>query len=133
MIAETFKPEHLLEIDPTGQPPLLLNPAYGRALLGRGPAYTVRASTVLLCGGIAADDAGQGWLWSFVAPAAKPHFLAVHRYVMRFLEVNPRPLIATTSQNGPGCRWLEVLGFKRGEPMIGFFPGCPDQFVYRRG
>lgn len=133
MISEAFKPAHLLEIDPAGQPELLLNAAYGRALLERGPAYTVRDESILLCGGIAADDAGQGWLWSFVAPAASAHFIAVHRYVNRFLEVNPRPLVATTAQHGLGCRWLEILGFKRGEPMIGFFPGCPDQFVYRRG
>lgn len=132
MIAEPFKPEHLLEIDPTDQPQLLLNPSYGRALLERGPAYTVRAGSILLCGGIAADDAGQGWLWSFVAPAASAHFIALHRYVMRFLQVHPQPLIATTAQNGPGCRWLEMLGFHMTEPLAGFFPGCPDQFVYRR-
>jgi hypothetical protein len=125
---EDFKPEHLLAFaDP------FATLAYGHELLKRGPAYTVRAEQILLCGGIAADDAGCGWLWSFVAPAASAHFLRLHGYVKRFLEVNAQPLSATAAQTGPGCRWLEALGFARVQPMAGFFPGCPDQFVYRRG
>jgi len=132
MKADPFKPEDLLEMDPTGQLPALLTPQYGQLLLARGPAYTIRAGQILLCGGIAADDAGQGWLWSFVAPAARAQFIGVHRYVARFLEVHHQPLIATTAQRGPGCKWLELLGFVRGEPMAGFFEGCPNQFVYRR-
>lgn len=125
---QPFKPIDLLEFPPSAFRTL----GYGEALLQRGPAYTVRASTVLLSGGIAADDVGQGWLWSFVAPAASTHFIRLHGMVKRFIEVHRQPLIATTDQNGVGCRWLELLGFNRAELMSGFFAGCPDQFVYRR-
>lgn len=118
---------HLLAFDDP-----LATIAYGEALLMRGPAYTVRANSVLLCGGIAADDVGQGWLWSFVAPAARAHFIALHGFVRRFIEVYDKPLVATATQNAVGCRWLEMLGFKRHESMPGFYPGCPDQFVYRK-
>ena len=128
MTHEDFSPVHLLAFqDP------FATLAYGEALFKRGPAYTVRSERILLCGGIAADDAGQGWLWSFVAPAASAHFLKLHGYVRRFIEVHAQPLIATTPQHGPGCRWLEVLGFRKDRPLPGFYPGCPDQFVYRRG
>lgn len=124
---EDFSPVHLLNFNDR-----FATLAYGEALASRGPAYTVRASTVLLCGGIAADDAGHGWLWSFVAPAARPHFIRLHGYVKRFLQTHPQPLIATADQRGVGCRWLEALGFERERDLPGFFSGCPDQYVYRR-
>lgn len=123
---EDFSPVHL-----TAFPDPLATVAYGQELVRRGPAYTViDDQNILLCGGIARDDSGQGWLWSFVKPG---RFICLHGYVRRFIEVHPEPLIATADQSGPGCRWLEALGFRRTEPLAGFYPGCPDQFIYRRG
>lgn len=127
MTPEAFSPVHLLAFQDR-----FATLAYGEALFKRGPAYTVRAGSILLCGGIAHDDQGQGWLWSFVSPIARPHFLRLHGFVKRFLEVHPQPLIATADQRGMGCRWLEALGFIRDRDLPGFFPGCPDQYVYRR-
>jgi len=110
----------------------LASVSYGIALSERGPAYTlVDENNIVLCGGIARDPQGQGWLWTFIKPTTR--FLTVHGYVKRFLEVHPEPLTATAAQNGQGCRWLQTLGFTRAESLAGFYPGCPDQFVYRRG
>ncbi len=139
MTFEPFKPWHLLALDPLGLPESVgtfVSVGYGKALVARGPAYTAWAdSDILLCGGIARDDSGQGWLWSFVAPVASRHFLTLHRYVVRFLSVYPMPLKATTEKRlAVSCRWLELLGFERTEDeWPAFIPGGSDHYVYRRG
>lgn len=137
MIFEPFKPWHLLALDPLGLPESVgafVDPRYGTELAKRGPAYTVRHEQILLCGGIALDDQQQGWLWSFVAPAASRHFLGLHRYVTRFLGAYPMPLKATTEKRlAASCRWLELLGFERtNEEWPAFIPGGSDHYVYRR-
>lgn len=137
MTFEDFKPWHLDALDPVGLPEtyaLFIGNGYAHELARRGPAYTVHADEqILLCGGIAFDDSREGWLWSFVTPSARKQFFRLHRYVQRFLEAYPMPLTATADQCGPGWRWLELLGFRKTDEMRGFFPGCPDQYVYRRG
>jgi hypothetical protein len=133
---EDFRPWHLEAIDPLGLPQTyagFIGNGYGAELARRGPAYTARAGgRILLCGGIAFDDSREAWLWSFVSAHARAHFMRLHRHTQRFLEVHAVPLTATADQGGTGCRWLELLGFERTQELRGFFPGCPDQFVYRR-
>lgn len=139
MTFEPFKPWHLLALDPLGLPEAVgafVDIRYGEALFMRGPAYTAFSDeNILLCGGIALDDQRQGWLWSFVAPAASRHFFTLHRHVTRFLAVYPMPLKATTEKRlTVSCRWLELLGFKRTpEEWPAFLPGGSDHYVYRRG
>lgn len=57
---------------------------------------------------------GRALLWSFIDGRAGPHFVAIHRATMRFLETLPYRRIEAEVDCDflPGHRWIKMLGFE---------------------
>lgn len=137
MIIETFKPEHLWEIQ--------LQPAqrswYRYAsrpyaeMLANGLAYSGRIrGQLVVCGGVIDMDEDTGHLWCFLSVQARCYFVRLHRATIRFLKLTgKRRLIATTEADfEDGCRWLEMLDFQRKESMPNAGPDGCDHISYEK-
>ena len=70
-----------------------INEAYARSL--EGPyAFTAMADDVPIgVGGVVEMWTNRALLWSFIDKRAGPHFVAVHRAVMLFLDTLPYPRV----------------------------------------
>lgn len=96
----------------------------------QGDAYTVLTDRVVACGGVVWTEGGCH-LWALIAENAP--LLTLHRIAQRALGVYSGRITATTEVDFPqGCRWLEMLGFKRLKPLIGFGPNGKDHYLYER-
>lgn len=136
MIAcETFKATHLLEIEADESQALVRQdaPAVGRAFEFAGNAYTLRhKGRIVICGGIASSDIAEAHLWGVVARSVP--MLVLHRAARRLLEVyrGIGQIVATSDATfAAGCRWLEMLGFKRVKPLPEYGLGV-DHVLYAR-
>lgn len=136
MIAcEAFKAAHLLEIEADASQALTHEdaPAVGRAFELAGNAYTLRHNgRIVVCGGIAASDLADAHLWGVVA--RRVPMVVLHRAARRLLEVyRGIGRVAATSDAtfAAGCRWLEMLGFKRVRPLPEYGFGV-DHVLYER-
>ena len=128
---EPFRPYHIELIRAQGVQGAQLRevslvPAACANLLGpAGPALSAFAGErVLLCGGIVIDTTGKvGSLWAVLSMQAPRHMLALHRGVVRFLDIHRylRRLETTVAKGfAPGCRWVEKLGFRFEGEMPGY-------------
>lgn len=123
MVITRFIPEHFYALD------LQPSQAYVREcttlehlvrLSEGGPCYSgIVDGHVMFCGGLKEYGPDRGVLWSFIDRRAGAHFVRLHRYVERFLEVVDRPLIQATCRTGfeAGARWLSMLGFEFVRPL----------------
>lgn len=133
-----FVPAHFEALEP--QPAQLYvrehtSPEQLRELAECGPAYTVlEGERVIFCGGLREYDAARGVLWSFVAADAGAHFVRIHRYVARFLEVFDRAHIQATCRTGfaAGARWLTMLGFTWSRSIGPYGPGGVSHELFER-
>jgi hypothetical protein len=120
MTIEPFKPAHLDEID--------LQPAQTSWRAHRDPAYaemlaqhvavTARKDgQVLACAGVISLERDVGHAWAFVARGQR--MIRFRHHVRRLFEVSgKRRILASTEADFPqGCRWLELLGFRRIDPI----------------
>lgn len=102
------------------------------------PSFTAldMAGTVLGFGGIYTPWPGRAVLWAFVGANAGPHFVEIHRAVVRFLNTLPHRRIEATAQAGfaPSHRWLRMLGFHCETPdgMAAYTPDGQTHFQYAR-
>jgi hypothetical protein len=81
-----------------------------------GPAFTASSSRglILLCGGIVQLAPHRGLCWALLSKEAPRHLLSLHKATRRFLQLYSYPRVETTVRAGfmPGCRWVEMLGFR---------------------
>jgi hypothetical protein len=89
---------------------------------------------VLGCGGVVPVWQGRAQAWAYLGRDLGPFMVPITRAVKRFLaEQSVRRIEATASWHD-GCRWLEMLGFKRetAVPMEGYLPGGQSAHLYAR-
>lgn len=138
MRIEPFRAWHLPAIDPLHLRAGSAGTAtleYGRFCETSGPAFSaIDGDRVIASAGIIVGSPHGNWLWSYLRQDSRKHFVAFHRATARFLDTYRMPLLAGTEMAyQPGCRWLEMLGFKRGEPLSDLYPAEVGSWVYRRG
>lgn len=134
---EKFKPEHLWQIELQDAQRSWYDYAsveYAQSLAD-GLAYTGRMrGCILVCGGVIDTGPEVGHLWCFLSRQARHHFLRLHRTTLRFMQLTgKRRLIATAEAHfADGCRWLEMLGFERGELLPNAGPDGCDHIKYEK-
>jgi len=138
MIMEPFKPEHLwaINLQPAQRSWYsYASPEYAERL-ANGLAYTGRSyGRIIVCGGILDIDATTGHLWCFLASGARSHFIRLHRTAQRFIDLTGKRTLYATSEAHfeDGCRWLDLLGFKRCDELLhGFGPDGADHILFSR-
>lgn len=100
-----------------------------------GPALTARIEDrILACAGIASPGFGIGTLWACVSEEAGPHFVRLHKCMVRLLDIpRLRRIEASAEADFPqGCRWLELLGFKSEGRLAHYGPNGEDHLRYAR-
>jgi hypothetical protein len=90
----------------------------------------------ICCGGVIAQRADYGILWSFVGSDVTPHdFPLLHRLVKAFVGALPFRRLEMHVDCGfrNGHRWAKALGFtKEAERMRGFLLNGGDAAMYAR-
>lgn len=124
-----FAPYHLQllvaqGVQPSQQNQLSIVPA-SYAMVGPvpGPALTVmQGDSVIICGGIVTQHPNYGILWAVLSPLARAHMLFLTRGTRRFIDCYPMRRLEATVEQGfaPGCRWLDLLGFRYEGDMPGY-------------
>ncbi len=110
----------------------LLDPRWLETLADGGPAYTAEEDGRLIaCAGFLEGDRGA-LLWSFLCERAPMRRLT--KMARRLIEVHPYPkIVATTAVDfQPGCRWLELLGFRAIEVIPEMGVDGRDHWLYER-
>lgn len=130
MIAIPFKPEHLaaLRIQPAQAIELPLITPQIAAGIALHDAWTfIDGDEPLLCGGVVPYQ-GVGVLWAAVSGQVGARLITVTRMARRYFTLHSSR-IETGVRIGfaPGCRWAELLGFRRDG-----FDGS-DHYRYVRG
>jgi len=134
---EPFSPWHVARLDLQSRQTedlLYATPEYLEELGSAGPAYTFfDGDSPLLCAGLYPDEEAAR-LWGFFSRNAGAHFVALYRACRRLLDLYSKERIeASVEANfSQGCRWLELLGFKRRALMRGFGYNHEDHFHYVR-
>lgn len=88
-----------------------------------GPAVTVfDGERVIVCGGIAVKGPGRGECWALMGEGVGRHMHWLHFAVKRFITAQrwQRLEAAVEEGFGPGCRWVELLGFSYEGKMPGY-------------
>lgn len=116
--------------------PLIAGTGYGEAL-AQGDAFTgVVDGRVVACGGIYPTNAGKtGHCWMMISEDAGRHFIAVHRAVVRAIEVCTMQRLEATVDCDftEGHIWLDMLGFDCEAPrMRKYTPDGRDAALYAR-
>lgn len=99
-----------------------------------GPAYTAFYQDHPIASAGIAYDGERHTLWGFFDRSSGRHMLVLVRWLKRFLELCGTPAVESMVKEGfdPGCRFLELLGFKRREPQHGYGPGGETFIRYVR-
>jgi hypothetical protein len=90
-----------------------LIPPEGAHLLG--PALSAfDGERILICGGIQEIYPQHGVVWGLLAQNAGRYMTAIHYGVSRFIGARAWRRLEASVEKGfaPGCRWLELLGFR---------------------
>lgn len=132
MTIESFKAEHMLEIEPQEGQAADLDLNEAREHERGGPCYTARVDgRIAFCGGI--RQAGDvGYVWALVARGVS--MVVLHRCAARFLSMFPAlELVATARCGFPAAsRWLRMLGFVYAQPLPADSLDGADQDLYYR-
>lgn len=132
MNAQPFKPDHLasLRIQPAQVTEIgIITPAIAAELAQRDAWTFTDGDEVLLCGGIVKSQVGGVFvLWAAMSADVGARLIGLTRIAKRYLALNA-VRIETGVRVGftPGCRWAELVGFKRDG-----FDG-PEHYRYVRG
>lgn len=124
--AEPFKPFHVELLRAQGVQgaqarEVSLVPPEGVQI--QGPALSgFVGDRILICGGIQVFYPGHGTVWGLLAEEAPPYLAAIHYGVKRFLTARSWVRLEASVEKGfaPGCRWLELLGFRFEGEMPGY-------------
>lgn len=130
MIAVPFKPEHLatLAIQPAQVMELpSITPAISAVIASHDAWTFIDGNEPLLCGGVVPYQ-GAGVLWAAVSVQVGTRMITLTRMAKRYLTLNSiRVETGVRIGFAPGCRWAELLGFRRDG-----FDGS-DHYRYVRG
>jgi hypothetical protein len=113
----------------------LITDDYARSLESPHAFTALVDGKPLMVGGVAELWSNRALLWSFIGHNAGPHFIAIHRAVLQFLERQPYKRIEAECDCGfePGHRWLQKLGFVLEAPrMRAFRIDGGDSALYAR-
>ncbi len=138
MKVEVFKKEHLEAIErQTGKVYKAITEANRHTLENNGMSYSVMGENgrVLLCAGLIHHWAGRAEGWAIFDKDMKKEFLAVHKKVLRFLEISPFKRIEAivTIEFKQGHRWAKLLGFQvEGPRLRHYFENGKDAVLYAR-
>jgi hypothetical protein len=141
MRIEVFKPYHVDLLRAQGVQDAqitevsIVPASYAQMARPEGPAVTAfEADRIMICGGIAKISANHGVCWALMSPEAGRHMLFMHRAVQRFITSQPWKRLEATVAEGftPGCRWVEMLGFKFEGPMPFYGPAGETHLRYGR-
>lgn len=135
-----FKAEHLDMIDvQPGQIELLNNrgAGYYGSLLEKHDAWTgMIDDKVVACVGLVPVWPKRYQAWALISGTIGPvGMLQLSRAVRRGMSLIPgRIELVADASFAPGCRWAEILGFKREtpEPMPGWFENGAAAIQYAR-
>lgn len=139
MIVLPFKPDHLrqLLLQPSQaimQPTLMKN-GYAESLYNGGPAFSaVVDGEIIAALGIIPQWENRAVAWGLIGTEARRHLLAIHRAVLRFLEMSEYGRIETSvaTHFAEGHRWAQMLGFEREGTMRAYTPEGHDCDLYAR-
>ena len=112
-----------------------VTPEYARMLESAHAFTGLVNDEPIVVGGVAELWENRALLWSFIDRRAGPHFIAVHRATMRFLELLPYRRIEAECdcEFAAGHRWLKKLGFEMEAPrMRAFRVDGGDAALYAR-
>ena len=129
MTIEPFKPEHLDAIEL--QDARLIGPIKDQLpTYCKGEAWTVVTDRIICCSGLIPTTHGAH-LWAVIAKDAP--MIVLHKIALRALGVYRLRISATVEAGfGPGCRWLEMLGFERVAIATECGHDGGDHYVYAR-
>ena len=140
MIIVPFVPDHLRKL--LMQPsqleiqPMLQNNEYARSLQIAGPAFTGMDDdyNVICCLGVVKQWENRGLAWGLIGDKAPDHFVAIHRAVRRFLDLQDIKRIeaAVMTEFPEGHRWIKMLGFKYEGTMQSYTPRGDNYDLYAR-
>ena len=88
---------------------------YASVLAANGPAFTGwDGTTIVGCAGMIPLFPHYGVLWALLSKGAGRNMLAIHRAVLRFIEMTPVQRLEATVKEGfeEARRWVESLGFE---------------------
>lgn len=133
-----YKAEHLLamRLQP-GQEKYgpWLTEEYARALESQYAFTALVDERPIVVGGLCELWKNRALLWSFIDRSAGAHFVAIHRGVKRFLDMQPFRRIEAECDCDfrQGHRWLKMLGFEMEAPrMRAFRVDGGDSALYAR-
>lgn len=89
---------------------------------------------VIACGGVIEAWADRGQAWAFFRPDAGKYFLAIHKFVLSFLDSYPfKRIEATVDRNFPrGNKWVMMLNFNLEAPCLAQYREGRDYALYSR-
>ncbi len=133
-----YRPEHLARL--LNEPDVNVffgavdTPGYAEALEKVGPAFTALAGArVLACGGIREEWAGRGTAWALLSGRVGAQMVVLHRAARRVLALGRfrRVEAAVVDGYAPGCRWLDLLGFRLEVPRaLNYMPDGKSARLY---
>lgn len=116
--------------------PLLEDAACGAALEAYPSFSGMVGDTCVGCAGVIRMWGHYGKAWALLSPRAGKHFVAITRAVRGFLGASDFTRIEAAVDVGfdAGCRWAEMLGFRRyaEQPQKGYNPTGLDVWFYAR-
>lgn len=135
MNAVPFKPEHLaaLRAQPEQAVEISAITPQVAATLEHTNAWTVLDGDEPLCCGGVVEYQGVGLMWAAVSGSVGTRLLAVTRVGLRYLRAQTiRVETSVRTEFTAGCRWAEILGFRREHlmPAEGF--DGSDHYKYVR-
>jgi hypothetical protein len=118
LIARGVQPQQQAEASLVLGPYANLPPPLGMALTA------LEGDKVLMCGGVIPRFPGVGEVWALLSSDARWHLVALTRATRRFLGTQNYRRLEVTAEAGfaPGCRWLEMLGFRPEGPCYNYGP-----------
>lgn len=139
MIVVPFKPEHLhtlnLQASQALFGPLLYDKEYGEMLETAGPAFSgIVDGETIISAGIINQWHNRGVAWALVSENAGKNFIAIHKAIDRFLDMNETKRVETYVDDGfeQGYRWMNMLGFEYEGRMRAYSPDGRDCLLYAR-
>lgn len=136
MNAVPFQPEHLANLRAQSEQSIevsALTPQLAAGLASTDAWTILDGDEPLFCGGVV-EYQGAAVLWAALSARIGMRMIIVNRMCQRYLRAQTlRIETSVRTEFAAGCRWAELMGFKRGEllPHEGF--DGSDHYRYVRG
>lgn len=131
-----FAPEHLNTLAvQAAQAGALADRDKALKLISAGQAFSARTGgATLAVAGVVEQWPGRALAWAVLSQDIGRHMVAVHRAVVRFLELAPyrRIEMHVDAKHEQGKRWAEMLGFEYEGYERAYAPDGRDCLLYAR-